>query len=251
MSTVWPQFCLALKQHRGRLYRARRADAIRAYRQQHATAIAATKKRYRAAHRAEVAAANKRYRQRNAESVRAQKAEYRKRNAAHISQHDSAYKRQNRAHINALKRQRTSTDATYRMVNNLRRRLGNAMRGHSKSASTLALLGCTPEECFRHLERQFKDGMSWDNRREWHIDHIRPIASFDLSLEAEQRRCFHYSNLQPLWAAENLRKGAKLGWRSSRPATSAKPGTSSTSRRAPTTSPAPSRPAGRRTRSMS
>jgi len=235
MDTVWPQYCIALKQHRGRLYRARSADAIRSYRKQHAADIASTKRRYRAKHTAELAASDRRYRQYNAETVRAKKVEYRKRNFERISLHDQAYKRQNRAHINAHKRLRTRTDASYRMVNNLRRRLGNALQGRSKSASTLELLGCSPDECYRHLERQFVEGMSWDNRDEWHIDHIRPIASFDLSIEAEQRSCFHYSNLQPLWAADNLSKGAKLVWRSSRSATSAKPVTIYTNRDAQTT----------------
>jgi HNH endonuclease. len=53
--------------------------------------------------------------------------------------------------------------------------------------------------------------MSWDNygRDGWHIDHIRPCASFDLTDPEQQRQCFHYTNLQPLWAADNIRKGAK------------------------------------------
>jgi hypothetical protein len=52
--------------------------------------------------------------------------------------------------------------------------------------------------------------MSWENHGEWHIDHIRPCAAFDLTLAAEQKVCFHYSNLQPLWAEENMKKSAKL-----------------------------------------
>jgi len=61
-----------------------------------------------------------------------------------------------------------------------------------------------------HLERQFKDGISWDNYGEWHIDHIRPCAKFDLSKPEEQRACFHYTNLQPLWEKENVSKGARI-----------------------------------------
>jgi len=73
----------------------------------------------------------------------------------------------------------------------------------------LDLLGCTVEELRAHLEKQFKRGMSWSNYGRWHIDHIRPCASFDLTDPEQQRICFHYSNLQPLWAEENMRKGAK------------------------------------------
>ena len=61
-----------------------------------------------------------------------------------------------------------------------------------------------------HLEAQFKPGMTWDNYglKGWHVDHIRPCASFDLRDPEQQRRCFHYTNLQPLWAEENLKKGS-------------------------------------------
>ena len=62
-----------------------------------------------------------------------------------------------------------------------------------------------------HLEKQFQPGMSWDNHGYdgWHVDHIRPCASFDLTDEEQVRKCFHYTNLQPLWAKDNLRKGSE------------------------------------------
>lgn len=95
----------------------------------------------------------------------------------------------------------------------LHARVTEALRwsGIQKSAHTADLIGCTIEELRAHLESQFVEGMSWDNwaRDGWHIDHIRPCASFDLTDEAQQRECFHYTNLQPLWATENLQKGAK------------------------------------------
>ena len=69
-------------------------------------------------------------------------------------------------------------------------------------------VGCSPAFLREHLERLFSDGMTWENQGEWHVDHIRPCASFDLSTEEEKKRCFHYTNLQPLWATDNLSKGA-------------------------------------------
>lgn len=78
--------------------------------------------------------------------------------------------------------------------------------GGSKSVKTEALLGCSIICARQHLEAQFLPGMSWDNHGEWHIDHIRPCASFDLTDLEQQKECFHYTNLQPLWAADNLRK---------------------------------------------
>ena len=64
----------------------------------------------------------------------------------------------------------------------------------------------------QHLESQFKDGMSWNNHgvKGWHIDHIKPCASFDLTDPEEQKKCFHFSNLQPLWWIDNLKKKDKI-----------------------------------------
>ena len=61
----------------------------------------------------------------------------------------------------------------------------------------------------KYIEAQFKPGMTWERYGEWHVDHIRPCASFDLTDPKQQKICFHYSNLQPLWAADNIKKGAK------------------------------------------
>jgi hypothetical protein len=75
------------------------------------------------------------------------------------------------------------------------------------------LLGCTVNELAEYLESKFLPGMSWENRKLWHIDHIRPLASFDLTDPAQQRLAFHYANLQPLWARDNIRKGRRYGAR--------------------------------------
>lgn len=88
----------------------------------------------------------------------------------------------------------------------IRKALKNGYGGKSKSCNKY--IGCTLPKLRSHIENQFKDGMSWDNYGEWQIDHIRPCASFDLSEETEQLECFHYENLQPLWASENMSKGA-------------------------------------------
>jgi hypothetical protein len=99
-----------------------------------------------------------------------------------------------------------------KIASNLRNRINLALRGKNKSESTMRLLGCTIPELFAHLESQFSAGMSWDNhgKHGWHIDHIRPCASFDFSDPEQQQQCFHYSNLQPLWAGDNLSKGSAL-----------------------------------------
>ncbi len=76
-----------------------------------------------------------------------------------------------------------------------------------KALSAALLVGCSTEELKIYLEKQFTDGMSWNNYGEWHIDHIRPCASFDLSDLSQQIECFHYTNLRPLWAEDNKSKG--------------------------------------------
>ena len=75
------------------------------------------------------------------------------------------------------------------------------------------LLGCTNEEFKDHISSQFKNGMDWDrfNNGEIHIDHIKPCCTFDLTDENQLRVCFHYTNLQPLWAIDNYRKAKKYG----------------------------------------
>jgi len=87
-------------------------------------------------------------------------------------------------------------------------RLAFKKRGHTKTGTTRSLLGCDWPDLQAHMERQFKPGMTWDNYGDWHIDHIIPLATAE-SVEDLRRLC-HYSNLQPLWAEENIRKGAKV-----------------------------------------
>ena len=105
---------------------------------------------------------------------------------------------------------RLNTKPEARITENLRRRTRAVLEGTNKSAPTLELIGCSPREIKEHLESLFTVGMSWDNYGKWHIDHIMPCDSFDLTVESEQRKCFNYKNLQPLWAKDNLRKGSKI-----------------------------------------
>ena len=104
-------------------------------------------------------------------------------------------------------RERRQTDPAFKLLDNLRSRLYKALHGNSKSARTQALLGCTREECLAHIEAQFTEGMTHENTD---VDHIVPCASFNLENEEEQRQCFHFSNLQPLFKPENRSKGAKI-----------------------------------------
>ena len=91
----------------------------------------------------------------------------------------------------------------------LRRRLNHALKGVAKSAHTLELLGCSISQLIVHLEKRFKNGMTWKNYGKWHVDHIKPLSSFDLTKSEQQILACNYKNLQPLWAKENLLKSNK------------------------------------------
>jgi hypothetical protein len=106
---------------------------------------------------------------------------------------------------------RAEGDIDFKLRGVLRARVRAAVTrgGGEKSRKTMQLVGCSVPKLRQHLEAQFTDGMTWDNHGEWHIDHIKPCASFDLTDAEQQRECFNYTNLQPLWAKDNLSKGAK------------------------------------------
>jgi len=116
----------------------------------------------------------------------------------------------NRDEWNAYFRRRNSTreGRIHLAVRNATRRIAGT--GGARPDRSLGLLGCTLTEARLHIEQQFRPGMTWDNHGEWHIDHVRPLASFDLSDPEQVRACAHYTNLQPLWAVENLAKGARV-----------------------------------------
>jgi len=126
------------------------------------------------------------------------------------------YSRNNRD--KARKRQREYcrnkryTDIQYKLSCIIRSRLKHSLRLKPRVSSAIKELGCTLEELKLHLEAQFQPGMTWDNRGfyGWHIDHIKPLASFDLTDPEQFKQACHYSNLQPLWATDNLSKGAKI-----------------------------------------
>jgi hypothetical protein len=91
-----------------------------------------------------------------------------------------------------------------------RNRIRNAIKNGYKASSSLSLTGCNNwNELKIYLESKFTDGMTWENMGQWHIDHVKPCSSFDLTDLEQQKECFHYTNLQPLWAKENLSKSNK------------------------------------------
>lgn len=110
----------------------------------------------------------------------------------------------------AYKRKRVELDPSIKVQDSLRTRLRKFIRGKNKSGIR-NLLGCSWLEFRRHIEAQFRRGMSWENYgSHWHIDHILPCASFDHTDAKQIRQCWHFTNLRPLEAEKNLAKGAKI-----------------------------------------
>ncbi len=146
------------------------------------------------------------------------KARYRAKNLDKNLAYGRAYhaKPENKARRNAALRERTSRDPAFAITRALRRTLADKIRAAlaGKAANTLTLLGCPIDRFLEHIQDQWRSGMSWENwgrgRGRWHLDHKLPIASFDLTDEEAQRVCFHWSNFQPLWSDENIRKGARV-----------------------------------------
>lgn len=108
------------------------------------------------------------------------------------------------------KKERLKTDISYRMSENIRRRINLALHGKNKSKSTLDMLGCSIDFLKQYMSNKFDKNMSWDNYGlyGWHIDHIIPLSSAKNKEELE--KLCHYSNLQPLWAKDNLQKSNKI-----------------------------------------
>ncbi len=131
----------------------------------------------------------------------------------HYKQYRKEYNKENRKQINMRSNkyniQKRKEDLNFRLTHNLRSRINKALNGFDKALNTMMLIGCEIDYLMYHLQEQFTSSMSWDNYGLWHIDHIKPCSKFDLSKSEEQQKCFHYSNLQPLWAIDNFRKNKK------------------------------------------
>lgn len=178
----------------------------------------------------------------NKEYLLAYGAKYRSENRDKLRESSKAYARNNRQYFNDYKRKqyhsdpqrfliynknwqkknadkhratrrkyvarRLKQDLNYKLRSYLRSRIHFCIKNNVKSASSGKLLGCSIDDLKIYLESKFEVGMSWQNygRNGWHVDHIIPCSIFDLSKPDHQKRCFHFSNLQPLWEPDNIRK---------------------------------------------
>ena len=202
--------CMAAKQ---REYRQEHKEEIaaqkREYYQNNNVEIAAQQREYRQEHKEEISAYHREYRQEHKEEIAAQQREYGQEHREKIAAKNRKYGQENREKIAAKNRKRYANDPAYAMSRRLRNRMASAVKAAGlgkKCASSSKLLGISYQGLKEWLEAQFTEGMTWENRSDWHVDHRVPCDAFDLTVEENQRICFWYKNLQPLWAEENLQK---------------------------------------------
>lgn len=160
---------------------------------------------------------NKRSREKNKEKNKEKNRVYQEKywikNKDKLNEYARKWRRNNRDKLRKYRREKMRErrkNVDFKILCNLRCRISNALRAksiYSKSCQTLDLLGCEMIEFLQFLEKQFKNGMTWSNHgKVWHIDHIVPCSSFDLTRLEEQKKCFHYTNMQPLWATTKIAK---------------------------------------------
>jgi len=152
---------------------------------------------------------------RDAEIHKRQLKNWRLKNKKHIQKYNTLWKKKNIIHINKYKLNRyhmvEKKDPKFIILKRMRGRFWQTLKSKkmSKNLHTKELFGCNEDFLRKYLESTFKSGMSWDLGRKIHIDHIIPCSAFNIENPSELKKCFHYTNLQVLWAEENLRKGGK------------------------------------------
>ena len=153
------------------------------------------------------------YRLKNIEKINKQKKEWYLKNTEKIKKQKKEYnsRPETKEWRRGYDKNRRLTDPNFRIVDSLRSRLYNALKGENKSASTMKLLGCTIDELWTHLESKFEPWMTKENygRGGWDVDHIKSVTKFDLTDPEQQHICFHWSNLQPMEHIANIKKGTR------------------------------------------
>ena len=178
----------------------------------------AEKRRYRNKYPDKVAAVQKEWRSNNPERVRLLYERWKENNSEYNSTRGKEYKRAHKEQIRVQKRNyknnKWKSDIKFKLSEGLRSRLRLAIKGGQKSGSAVRDLGCSIEDLKLYLESKFQPGMTWDNwsngEGKWNIDHIKPLSKFDLTDREQFLKACHYTNLQPMWWIDNMKKRDKF-----------------------------------------
>lgn len=154
----------------------------------------------------------KKYYEKNKEKRKANATKWRKENPTQYNEVRSEWRKKNKDKINQQYRDSYRTNANIKIARTMRARIQKVLKGIKKYQLTVEYIGVKDvNELMSYLEKKFLPGMNWGNYGQygWHVDHIIPLSSFDLTDKEEAYKAFHYTNLQPLWAKDNLSKGNK------------------------------------------
>jgi hypothetical protein len=181
------------------LYRKKHESTYKIYLSKNKEKISEYLKIYNKKNKEEIIKKRKTYYKENKDKILSVNKEYHKKNVNKIRVRKKNYTKQKR-----------SSDIMFKLKETVRKRILNFIKTKNikKNFKTFEIIGCTPEFLIKHLEQQFSFGMSWENKSEWHIDHIIPLSS--AKNENELYKLCHYTNLQPLWAKENIKKSNKI-----------------------------------------
>lgn len=145
-------------------------------------------------------------------------AEWQKNNRDHLNEYHKQWRENNKEYYREVKRnyekKRKASDPIYKLIGNFRTAIYTVLKESNveKYDHYFNILGYTQQDLINHLEKQFKDGITWENYGKWHVDHIIPISSFIIKdiYDEEFKRCWDLNNLQPMWGSENIKKYNKI-----------------------------------------
>jgi len=201
---------------KGKEYRKNNREKLneyaREYRENNKDKISEYAKEWNKNHKEEKNEKAKEYREKNKEEILEKQKEYHKNNKEEISIKAKKYRENHKEETNKRHNNRIKTDVNYKLACYLRGRLRSAIKNNYKSGSAVRDLGCSIPQLRIYLESKFQPGMTWDNwsYKGWHIDHIIPLSSFDLTIREELLKAVYFTNLQPLWAKDNFIKHNKI-----------------------------------------
>lgn len=173
--------------------------------QENADVIAEYHKKYRQENPGRLREYHKKWYQENTEIRREYVKKWHQENPGYVKK----WRQQNPEYTREYEKNRRKSDPIYKMIGNIRKRISKYCREIklNKTKKTKEILGLNLAGFKSYMESKFQEGMTWENYGQWHVDHIKPLSL--ATTEQEIIELNHYTNLQPLWAAENLKKSNK------------------------------------------
>ncbi len=149
----------------------------------------------------------KKWKKNNPEKAKESSKKWRKNNSDKANERTGQWRKENPEYQKEYIKKRIKSDINFRLSCNLRNRLSNALKRNQKSGSAILDLGCSVNYLKKYLKNQFTKEMNWENYGQWEIDHQIPLSIVDLTDREDLKQVCHYTNLQPMWAEDNIRKG--------------------------------------------